>query len=207
MQHWKLLVVTHLAAGLVGYSIAPREMLETEVKSAGFFTTDTRRVLAVTVESLRAENKLLVYTYKGSAAVSVERTKLWFLTGRQDLIVPAQVGYFVDLSKLTLEDVIYDERRQLLTVMLPPLIIGDVAFQPEAARTINGGLLTFDQDQVDELARANYLQARHAIVKQAQGRTLVEAARTNAKAAIRHQLQLALSSIGRPNVEIRVHFN
>ncbi|MCL6699091.1 DUF4230 domain-containing protein [Sphingomonas sp. NSE70-1] len=204
MQHWKLLVVTHLAAGLFGFSIAPRELLETEVKSAGFFTTDTRRVLAVTVESLRAENKLLVYTYKGSAAVSVERAKLWFLTGRQDLIIPAQVGYFVDLSRLTVEDVIYDERRQLLTVMLPPLVLGDVAFQPEAARTINGGLLTFDQDQVDELARANYLTARRAFIKQAQGATIVQAAKENAIRSIRSNVEIPLEALGYVEINVLV---
>ena len=204
MQHWKLLVVSHLAAGLVGYSVAPRELLETEVKSAGFFTTDTQRVLAVTVESLRAENKLLVYTYKGSAAVSVERTKLWFLTGRQDLIVPAQVGYFVDLSKLALEDVSYDERRQLLTVSLRPLILGDVAFQPEAARTINGGLLTFDHDQVEELARANYLSARKAFIKQAQGATIVQAAKESAIRSVKSNVKIPLEALGYVDINVLV---
>lgn len=207
MQHWKLLVVTHLAAGLVGYSIAPRELLETEVKSSGFFTTDTRRVLAVTVESLRAENKLLVYTYKGSAAVGVERTKLWFLTGRQDMLLPATVGYFVDLSKLRLEDVTYDPSQQLLTVNLPPLVIGDVAFQPEAARTINGGLLTFDQDQVDELARANYLTARRSFIKQAQGATLVKAAQKEAERAVAQTFQIALGAAGLPGTKVLVTFD
>jgi len=31
-HHWKLLAATHLAAGLTGYALAPREQLETEVK-------------------------------------------------------------------------------------------------------------------------------------------------------------------------------
>ena len=207
MQHWKLLVVSHLAAGLVGYSIAPRELLETEVKSVGFFTTDTRRVLAVTVESLRAENRIRVFSYKGSAAVSVERTKLWLLTGRQDLIVPAQVGYYVDLSRLKPEDVSYDEGLQLLTVTLPPLVLGDIAFQPEAARTINGGLLTFDQDQVDELSKANYNSARKAFLKGAQGATLVAAARKEAERAVARTFQIALAAAGLPGTKVVVTFD
>ena len=91
MADLRLLALTHLIAAGAGFAMAPRELLETEVTHSGFFETDTKRVLAAAVESLRAENKLLVYSYKGSAAVSVERTKLWLLTGRQDLIVPAQV--------------------------------------------------------------------------------------------------------------------
>ena len=70
---WQLLAATHLAAAITGWTLAPRELLETEVRRAGFFETDTKRLLAAAVESLRAENKLLVYSYKGFAAVSVVR--------------------------------------------------------------------------------------------------------------------------------------
>ena len=206
MHTWKLLAATHLAAGLMGYVVAPRELLETDVKSAGFFTTDTRRILAVTVESIRSQKQLRVYTFKGSAAVSVERTKLWVLSGRQDLIVPAQVGYYVDLSGLAIDDVTYDERANLMSVMLPPLVVGDVAFQPEAARTINGGILTFDQDQVDELARVNWLTARRAFIKQAQGATLLAAARAEAERGIAAVFAVPLRALGRPDIRVRAHF-
>lgn len=206
MHTWKLLAATHLAAGLTGYVVAPRELLETDVKSAGFFTADTRRVLAATVESIRSQRQLRVYTFKGSAAVSVERTKLWVLTGRQDLLVPAQVGYYVDLSGLGMEDVIYDQQTKLITVTLPPLVIGDVAFQPEAARTINGGILTFDQEQVDELARVNWLTARRAFVKQAQGPTLVAGARAEAERSIAAAFAVPLRALGRSDVKVEVSF-
>lgn len=202
----RLLIITHLLAAGAAYQVAPRELLESEVKSAGLFTTDTRRVLAATVESLRAENKLRVYTFKGSAAVSVERTRLWLLTGRQDLIVPAQVGYYVDLSKLELENVDYDERSNLITVDLPPLVLGDVAFQPEAARTLNGGLLTFDQDHVDELARVNWLNARRAFIAQSQGATLLAAARAEAERGVASAFAVPLRALGRPDVRVRTRF-
>lgn len=205
-HHWKLLAATHLAAGLTGYVLAPRELLETDVKNAGFFTTDTRRVLAATVEGIRAQHQFRAFTFKGSTAVSVERTKLWLLTGRQDLIVPAQVGYYVDLSQLDMKDVSYDEGARLITVALPPLVLGDVAFQPEAARTINGGLLTFDQDQVDELARVNYLNARRGFIKQAQGATLLAAARAEAERGIASAFAVPLRALGRPEVRVRAHF-
>ena len=62
---WQLLAATHLAAGIGGFTLAPRDMLENEVKSAGFFSADTRRVLAATVDSLRAESRLIVYSFRG----------------------------------------------------------------------------------------------------------------------------------------------
>lgn len=206
MHTWKLLAATHLAAGLTGFVLAPRELLETDVKSAGFFTSDSRRVLAATVESMRSQRQLRVFTFKASAAVSVERTKLWVLTGRQDLLVPAQVGYYVDLSGLAIDDVTYDERANLISVILPPLVIGDVAFQPEAARTINGGILTFDQEQVDELARVNWLTARRAFIKQAQGETLLAAARAEAERGVARAFSVALRALGRPDVRVEASF-
>ncbi len=101
MADLRLLALTHLIAAGVGFGVAPRELLETEVVHNGFFETDTKRVLAAAVESLRAENKLHVYSYKGFAAVSVERDGFLMFDGRQDLIVPAAVSYYVDLSELT----------------------------------------------------------------------------------------------------------
>ncbi len=132
MTDVRLLIVTHLLAAGAGFAIAPRELLESAVVHNGFFETDTKRVLAAAVESLRAENKLLVYSYKGFAAVSVERDGFLMLNGRQDLIVPATVSLFVDLSRLT---AVFDETSRVITINLPPLVMGDVAFEPEGART------------------------------------------------------------------------
>ena len=206
-HHWKLLAATHLAAGLIGFTMSPRELLESNVKSAGFFTTDTRRVLAATVESIRSQQQLRVFTFKGSVAVSVQRTKLWVLTGRQELIVPAQVGYYVDLSQLSIHDVTYDEQSRVMTVTLPALVLGDVALQPEAAIFRHGGLLTFDQDQVDEIARGGWIESRRAFTKTAQGATLLAAARAEAERGIAGAFSVPLRALGRPEVRVRARWS
>ena len=207
MADLRLLALTHLLAAGAGFAVAPRELLETEVVHNGFFETDTKRVLAAAVESLRSENRLLVYSCKGFAAVSVERDGFLFLDGRQELIVPAAVSYHVDLSELTAEDVVFDEVARVITVNLRPLVMGDVAFEPEGARTSNGGLLTFDQDEVDELSRLNYASARKAFVKQAQGRAIVQAAEREAKASIQSVLALPLRIIGRRDITVVARFS
>lgn len=204
MAHFRVLALTHLLAAGAGFAVAPRELLETTVKHNGFFETDTKRVLAAAVISLRAENKLLVYSYKGFAAVSVERDGFLFLNGRQALIVPAGVTYSVDLSKLT---VVFDEATQVVTVLLPTLMMGDVAFEPEGARTTNGGLLTFDQDQVEELTKLNYGTARKAFVKQAQDRTVIQAAEQQARANVKSALELPLRVVGKPDIRVVVRFS
>ncbi len=65
MADLRLLALTHLIAAGFGFALAPREMLETEVVHNGFFETDTKRVLAAAVESLRTERRLAVYSFKG----------------------------------------------------------------------------------------------------------------------------------------------
>ena len=206
MADFRLIALTHLMAAGAGFAIAPRELLETEIKHNGFFETDTKRVLVAAVESLRAENKLLVYSYKSFAAVSVERDGFLLLDGRQELIVPAAVSYYVDLSRLSLDNVSFDERNKALTVRLVPLVMGDVAFEPEGARTSNGGLLTYSQEAVDELGKINYATARKAFVKQAQGRTLIQAAEAQASKNVAHYFALLLRVAGYPDVVVAAIF-
>ena len=195
-----------LAAFGLGYWIAPKEQLDTVVEHTGFLQTDTKKVLSATVESLKAENKLLVLSYKGTVRVKVEREKFWFLTGSQELIVPGAVNYYLDLSRLSLADVTFDEKAKLVRVKLPQVVMGDIAFQPEQATTINGGVLTFSQAQVDELLKANYASARRAMTAQAQGPGFVDAARRQAIANVQSYFEVPLRIVGQPDVKVVVTF-
>lgn len=121
--------------------------------------------------------------------------------------MPAGVSYYVDLSKLTAQDAGYDETSRIVTINLPPLVIGDVAFEREGARTINGGLLTYSQATVDALSRLNYGSARKAIVKLAQGRTVIEAAEMQAKANIQAYFEIPLRIVGRADIEVVASFS
>lgn len=203
----RLLIVTHLLAAGAGWALAPRELLETEVESRGFFTVDTKRVLSAAVASLRAEHSMVVYRFKVAAAVSAHRDGFLMLDGHQDLIVPASIALMVDLSELSADDIAYDEAAQLVTVRLPPLTMGDVAFELEGARTVNGGLLTFSQAQVDELTKANFRSARRAVVKLASDPTLVETAERQARANVERNFGMALSAAGGTGVRVVASFN
>jgi hypothetical protein len=187
----KAIGLTLVIIGLAfGWWFAPREQLDEVVHQSGFLQTDRRRVLSATVESLRAQNRLTVFTYRGSVTVRTERTKFFVFGGSQDLIVPGVVVYLLDLSKLT-----HDYDGNVVTVTLPPLELGDVAFQPEQATILNGGVLTFSQAQVDALLRANYATARRAMTKQAQGEGFATAARRQAQDNIRTIIQRAAPGV------------
>lgn len=201
-----IIVATHAAALGVGYYIAPREILDSEVEHTGFFQADMKRVLAATVESLRSENKLVVWSYKGTATVKVERSRWWIFGGRQTLIVPAIITYHLDLSELTLEDADYNEAQKIVRVKLPPLKMGDIAFRPEHATTINGGILTYDDDQVEALRKLTYASARKALVKQAQGKGMIGAARAQARKNVQDYFEIPLRIAGQPDVRVLAAF-
>ena len=169
-----MLIITHLCAAGIGFAVAPRELLESEVKNEGFFQAGTKRVLAAAVESLRTNRCLVIYAYRGFAAVSVEEDGFVVLDGRQELLVPASVTYMIPLSEMSAEDIADDSQRKTLTIRLPALVMSDVAFEPEGARILSAGLITFSQKKVEEFTRQNYALARRAFIKQARGATLVD---------------------------------
>lgn len=189
-----------------GYWMAPREMLDEEVHYDGIFRTDTSKVLSTTVESLREESKLQVFSFKGLARVQTDRTDFWIFEGRQQLIVPGVINYFIDLSKLTLDNVRYDDAAKLVTVKLPPLQLDDIAFQPENATTLNGGLLTFSEEQVEALRKKNYLKARQLLVKQAQGKSYLDTAKRRARENITSYFEIPLRIAGQPDVKVIATF-
>ena len=201
-----ILVGSSLAAFGIGYIVAPTEQLDTEVTESGLVSTTTTQVLSATVESLRKENKLQVFTYKGAAKVSTGTDGLLFFNGAQELNVPAVVNYHLDLNELTLADVTFDEKAKLVSVRLPKLQVGDIAFQPEKATTVNGGLLTFNDAQVEVFRKQNYASARRAMVAQAQGKDIVAEAKEQAVEAVTNYFEIPLRIAGQPDVKVVATF-
>lgn len=201
-----ILVGSSLATFGIGYIVAPTEQLDTEVTDSGLASTTTTQVLSATVESLRAENKLQVFTYKGAAKVSTGTDGLLFFDGAQELNVPAVVNYYLDLNQLTLADVIFNETAKLVTVRLPKLQVGDIAFQPEKATTVNGGLLTFGEGYVEAFRKTNYAAARKTMVAQAQGKDIVAEAKEQAVEAVTSYFEIPLRIAGMPDVKVVATF-
>lgn len=207
VKAWHLLAGTHLAAGLAGFALAEGEPLDHEVEHTGLFSADTKRTLAAAVLSLRDEHKLLVWTYRGAAHVSVERSELaGLLEGTQELTVPATVGYYLDLSDFGAEHVDWDEAAGVLMVRLPPLQMGEVALEPEAAVVRNGGLLTYSDRQVQELAKIGFRRARSTFIGQAQQASLVEAARRRARESVEMHFQVPLLATGHAGARVVATF-
>ncbi len=204
---WPGILLTGAAGLGAGYVLAPKEILDNEVTDSGFFRVDTTKVLATTVESLRAENSLVVWSYKGTASVRATRKSWWIFEGEQRLIVPYTIDYRLNLSDLTLDKVEYNEKAKLVTVRLPKLRLSDVAFQPEQATTINGGILSYSDDTVQALGKLAYGTARKAAVKQAQQRSMVDVAKRQAKENVEAYFEIPLRIAGQPDVKVVATFD
>ena len=143
----------------LGYWVAPKEELAHEVQEGGFFAARETEVLSATVESLRAESELVVWSYQGTVKVRATDTDWLVFESEQHLIVPASVDYRLNLQEFSLADVRFDEKAALVRVTLPKLKLSDVAFYPEQATAINGGLLTFSDEKVQALNKRAYRSA------------------------------------------------
>ncbi|MBA2935312.1 DUF4230 domain-containing protein [Sphingomonas sp. CGMCC 1.13654] len=206
MRKGAILIVSHLAVAGGTYALTDRRPVDTEAKHTGFFQVDKTKILSTTVESLREEGQLLVFSYKGTATVEAERTWLWLFGGHQNLVVPAVVPYYVDLSQLSLADVTYDDRAKLVRVLLPRVTVGDIAFQPEQAITTNSGTLTYSEEQVEALRRMNFLNARRGMISQAQQPGLLNSARRAAITDIQNYFEIPLRIAGMPDVKVVATF-
>lgn len=202
-----LLLGIPIATFGLGYWVAPKEQLATEVEQDGFFKVEEATVLSATVESLRAESSLVIWSYKGTATVRVSREDYLIFESTQRLIVPATVDYRLPLADLTVADVEFNEAAKLVTVRLPKLKLSDVAFQPEQATTISGGLLTMDDDMVQALNKRAYRSARRAVTAQAQQAKMRELAEREAKEVVERFFEIPLRIAGHPDIEVVATFD
>ncbi len=190
---------------VVGYQVAPREILDSTVEHVGFLTVDTKKVLSATIESLKSESRLVSYSYVGTQNVSIDRGKWIVLNGNQQLIVPATVSYFIDLAQLTETSATFDESTNTVTVTLPKLML-TVEFDPRRATIINNGLLTLNDEVVQALTKINYDTARKSAIKQGQQAALVQSARDRTTENIERLFQVPLHAAGKAGVKVIVTF-
>ena len=190
---------------VVGYQVAPREILDSTAEHVGFLTVDTKKVLSATIESLKSESRLVSYSYVGTQNVSIDRDKWIVFNGNQQLIVPATVSYFIDLAQLTETSATFDESTNTVTVTLPKLML-TVEFDPRRATIINNGLLTLNDEVVQALTKINYDTARKSAIKQGQQAALVQSARDRTTENIERLFQVPLHAAGKAGVKVIVTF-
>ena len=162
--------------------------------------------LGTTVTALSKQNKLVVFSAQVVAVVnSTDSRALGLLQSQQTAIIPGQVEYYVDLSKLTRDDVTWNADTQNLTITLPPLMIGAPNLSENRAQYYRKGILITDGAS-DALYRGNSQAAMQEARKQANNPFLVRLASTAAKEAVSQNLTVPFQAAGYENVKVAARF-
>lgn len=205
---WLPATAIAVVAGLtlyVGLNVGPRAILDTTVEYVGFMTVDTKKVLSATVESLKSESRLVSYSFVGLQSVSTRRERWYVFHGDQQLIVPATVSYFVDLSTFDISNVRLNESTKTVTVVLPKLMLS-VGLDPRRTTMINSGVLTLSDAVTQGLEKLNYETATKSAISQGQQAEFVGLAKARTRENIERLFQAPLRVAGQTDVKVVVKF-
>jgi hypothetical protein len=102
---------------------------------------DPKVIASSSLESMRAQNRLVAFVARYVSVTSARTSRLG-LTAERTLILPGDVRYEVDLSKLREQDVSWDAGSNTLTVRLPEVEVAGPEVDLAAAREYGqGGIL------------------------------------------------------------------
>ena len=113
-----------LAAIIVALALGVLLGMASGVVDRIFGGPDARTIATSSLESMRAQNRLITFVARYVSVVSSEEERLGGLVSTErTLILPGNVRYEVDLSKLQPDDVRWDGNSQTLSVRIPDVEI------------------------------------------------------------------------------------
>ncbi|MFP5328937.1 MAG: DUF4230 domain-containing protein [Alphaproteobacteria bacterium] len=186
-----LLVGAVVIALLLGIAIAGAGLVDRILGGP-----DPKAIATSSLESMRAQNRLVVFVARYVSVTSARQSRLGLSTERT-LILPGNVRYELDLSKLKQEDVRWDKGSNTLTVRLPDVEIAGPDVDLASAREYgSGGLLATFTDAEGRLDQANRAAAVADLRSQARGRVPMELARQSARQAVERSFAMPLKAAG-----------
>jgi hypothetical protein len=169
---------------------------------------DPKTIASASLESMRAQNRLIAFVARYVAVVSSEQERLGGLvSSERTLILPGDVRYELDLSKLQANDVTWDAGSQTLSVRLPEVEIAGPDVDLGAVREYGGGgvlsALTNTNQQLDQ---ANRARAVADLRKQATAEVPMRLARQAARQAVERSFAMPLQAAGFKDAKVVARF-
>ena len=167
---------------------------------------DPQTIASSSLESMRAQNRLVPFVARYVSVVSASQSRFGF-SAERTLILPGDVRYEVDLAKLQPEDVVWDEASQTLRVRLPDIEIAGPEVDLAASREYGeGGLLGALTDAEGALDKANQARAVSDLRKQAMAAVPMRLAREAARSAIERSFAMPLKAAGIGDAKVVARF-
>jgi hypothetical protein len=165
-----------------------------------------KTIASASLESMRAQNRLIAFVARYVSVTTTEESRFGFSTKRT-LILPGDVRYELDLSRLRAGDVTWDKATNTLRVQLPEIEIAGPDVDLAAAQEYGqGGILSALTNANQQLDSANRAKAVADLRKQAQGATQMRLAHQAARAAIERSFAMPLVAAGYKDVKVVARF-
>jgi hypothetical protein len=167
---------------------------------------DPKVIATSSLESMRAQNRLSVFVARYVSVTSARQSRLGLSTERT-LILPGDVRYELDLSKLTQDDVRWDKGSGTLFVRLPDVEIAGPEVDLAHAREYgSGGLLATFTNAEEGLDQANRAKAVADLRNQARGEVPMHLAREAARQAVERSFAMPLKAAGFSDAKVVAKF-
>jgi hypothetical protein len=165
-------------------------------------------IATASLESMRAQNRLIAFVARYVSVVSSEQQRLGGLvSSERTLILPGDVRYELDLSKLQPKDVTWDASSKTLRVALPEIEIAGPDVDINAVREYGGGgVLSALTDANQQLDQTNRARAVADLRKQAMGDVPMRLAHQAARSAVERSFAMPLAAAGFTDVKVVARF-
>ncbi len=199
----KPLVVAMVAIALVlGILLG----MSTGIAGRLFGGPNPKTIASASLESMRAQNRLIAFVAR-YVSVTTSTVSNFGFSAKRTLILPGDVRYELDLSKLQPSDVTWDGSSQTLHVRLPEIeLAGPEVDLASAQEYGQGGVLSALTNANQSLDQANRAKAVSDLRKQAQGAVQMRLAHQAARAAIERSFAMPLIAAGFKDAKVVARF-
>ena len=163
-------------------------------------------IASASLESMRAQNRLIAFVAR-YVSVTTSTTSRFGFSAKRTLILPGDVRYELDLSKLQARDVSWDASSHTLQVRLPEVeIAGPDVDLTSAQEYGEGGVLTALTNADETLDQANRARAVSDLRKQASAAVPMRLAHEAARQAVERSFAMPLVAAGFKDAKVVARF-
>ena len=165
-----------------------------------------KTIASASLQSMRAENRLIAFVARYVSVTTSETSRFGF-SSKRTLILPGDVRYELDLSKLQSSDVNWDASTKTLSVKLPEVeIAGPDVDLASAQEYGEGGVLSALTNANEQLDSANRAKAVADLRKQAQAPVPMRLAHQAARLAVERSFAMPLIAAGFKDAKVVARF-
>lgn len=167
-----------------------------------------KTIASASLQSMRAQNRLVAFVARYVSVTSSEQQRLGgLISSERTLVLPGDVRYELDLSKLEPNDVSWDPSTHTLRVKLPEVEIAGPDVDLSAAREFGeGGVLSALTNADQQLDQANRAKAVTDLRQQAMATMPMRLARQAAREAVERSFAMPLLAAGFKDVKVVARF-